>query len=495
MPVETKWTNASSGRDLVYFCCMSVKQRTLAQAIELQGVGLHTGAKVNLKLCPAPENHGYQFQRVDMEGQPIIPADCDLVTTTQRGTTLEFNGAKVHTTEHVLAAIYGCEVDNVLIQVDGPEMPIMDGSAKPFVEAIEAVGFVEQNADRQYFELKDNLTYEDVEKGIEMLAVPTKGGEFRVTVMVDYNSPILGTQHAHMYKLEDFKNEISKCRTFVFLRELEILAEHGLIKGGSLDNAIVMVDKPYADEDIKAILKKLGREDLDVKVEGIGVLNTIKLQYENEPARHKLLDIVGDLALTGKFIRGHVLAARPGHYGNVEFAKLIKQLIKKEKSEGPHFDLSKPALYDINDISKMLPHRYPFLLVDKILEMDNDSIVGVKNVTMNEHFFQGHFPNNPVMPGVLQIEAMAQVGGIFALSQVEDPENYSTYFMKIDEVKFKQKVIPGDTVVFKLVLKSPIRRGLVNMAGTAYVNGKVVSEESMLAKVVKDKVVQEIKAV
>jgi len=295
--------------------------------------------------------------------------------------------------------------------------------------------------------------------------------------------------------LEDFKNEISKCRTFVFLRELEILAEHGLIKGGSLDNAIVMVDKPYSDDDIKSIFKKLGREQQDIKVEGIGVLNTIKLQYENEPARHKLLDIVGDLALTGRFIRGHILAARPGHYGNVEFAKLIKQLIKKEKSEGPQFDLSKPALYDINDITKMLPHRYPFLLVDKILEMDNESIVGVKNVTMNEQFFQGHFPNNPVMPGVLQIEAMAQVGGIFALSQVEDPENYSTYFMKIDEVKFKQKVIPGDTVVFKLVLKSPIRRGLVNMAGTAFVNGKVVSEATMLAQVVKDKVAQEIKAV
>jgi UDP-3-O-[3-hydroxymyristoyl] N-acetylglucosamine deacetylase/3-hydroxyacyl-[acyl-carrier-protein] dehydratase len=445
---------------------------------------------VNLHLCPAPENHGYKFQRIDLEGQPIIPADCNLVTSTQRGTTLELNGAKVHTTEHVLAALYGSEVDNVLIQIDGPEMPIMDGSAHPFLEAIEAVGFQEQDAERVYYELKKNLTYEDQERGIEMLAVPTKGGEFRVTVMVDYNSPILGTQHAHMYQLQDFKKEISRCRTFVFMRELEKLAEHGLIKGGSLDNAIVMVDKECTTEDIASLLKKIGREPMDIKVEGIGVLNTVKLQYENEPARHKLLDIVGDLALTGCFIKGHILAARPGHYGNVEFAKKIKSLMKAEKHEPVHFDLSQTPVYDINQISAMLPHRYPFLLVDKIISMDQETIVGVKNVTMNEPFFQGHFPNNPVMPGVLQIEAMAQVGGIFALSQVEDPECYSTYFMKIDTVKFKQKVIPGDTVVFKLKLVSPIRRGLVHMSGTAYVNGKEVSEATMLAQVVRDKVPQ-----
>jgi UDP-3-O-[3-hydroxymyristoyl] N-acetylglucosamine deacetylase / 3-hydroxyacyl-[acyl-carrier-protein] dehydratase len=469
---------------------MSVKQRTLKSAVHLTGVGLHTGAQVNLHLCPAPENHGYKFQRIDLEDQPIIPADCNLVTSTQRGTTLELNGAKVHTTEHVLAALYGSEVDNVLIQIDGPEMPIMDGSAHPFLEAIEAVGFQDQDADRVYYELKKNLTYEDAERGIEMLAVPTKGGEFRVTVMVDYNSPILGTQHAHMYQLQDFKKEISRCRTFVFMRELEKLAEHGLIKGGSLDNAIVMVDKECTTEDIAALLKKIGREPMDIKVEGIGVLNTVKLQYENEPARHKLLDIVGDLALTGCFIKGHILAARPGHFGNVEFAKKIKALMKAEKNEPVHFDLSQPPVYDINQISAMLPHRYPFLLVDKVISMDQETIVGVKNVTMNEPFFQGHFPNNPVMPGVLQIEAMAQVGGIFALSQVDDPECYSTYFMKIDSVKFKQKVIPGDTVVFKLKLVSPIRRGLVHMSGTAYVNGREVSEATMLAQVVRDKVPQ-----
>jgi UDP-3-O-[3-hydroxymyristoyl] N-acetylglucosamine deacetylase/3-hydroxyacyl-[acyl-carrier-protein] dehydratase len=466
---------------------MSVKQRTLKGVIQLTGVGLHTGATVNLKLCPASENHGYKFQRTDVEGEPIIPADCDLVTTTQRGTTLELGGVKVHTTEHVLAALYGCELDNVLIQLDGPEMPIMDGSSAAFVAAIEEVGCIEQNEERKYFVLGDNITYEDKDKGIEMLAVPTKGGEFRITVMVDYNSPVLGTQHAHMYDLKDFKGEISPCRTFVFLRELELLAANGLIKGGSLDNAIVMVDRACTEQEIQDLLVKLGREPMPVKIEGIGVLNTIKLKFENEPARHKLLDIVGDLALTGRFIKGHILAARPGHFGNVEFAKIIKKLIREEKNQPVQFDLSKPPLYDINAISKMLPHRYPFLLVDKVMEITETSIIGVKNVTLNEPFFTGHFPDNPVMPGVLQIEAMAQVGGIFALSQVEDPELYSTYFMKIDSVKFKQKVIPGDTVVFKLELISPIRRGLVNMRGSAYVNGKEVSEATMLAQIVKDK--------
>lgn len=468
------------------FVRMSSKQRTLRGPVAVQGVGLHTGAAVEMTILPAPENHGYKFQRVDLDGQPLIPADCDLVTTTQRGTTIEANGARVHTTEHVLAAIYGSMIDNALIQLNGPEVPIMDGSSRIFVDAIQAVGIVEQAAEREYLVLTENLTYEDAQRGIEMLAVPTNGGEFRLTVMVDYNSPVLGTQHAHMYQLDHFVNEISKCRTFVFLRELEVLARNGLIKGGSLDNAIVMVDRPYTDGEIKEILRLLGKEDMDVKVEGIGVLNTVKLQFENEPARHKLLDIVGDLALVGKFIRGHILAARPGHYGNVEFAKMLKKLSKK-KDTAPKYDLAKTPVYNINDISRMLPHRYPFLLVDKIIDMDNEGITGVKNVTMNEPFFQGHFPGNPVMPGVLQIEAMAQVGGIFALSQVPDPELYSTYFMKIDGVRFKQKVMPGDTLVFQLKLESPIRRGLVNMRGTAYVNGKEVCEATMLAQVVKDK--------
>ncbi len=476
------------------FAGMSVKQRTLKSSISLSGVGLHTGASVSITIFPAPENHGYKFQRIDVEGEPVIPADCDLVSTTQRGTTLELNGVKVHTTEHVLSALYGSMIDNALIQLDGPEVPILDGSAKEFVDAIASAGIVEQNAERQYLTLTENLTYEDAEKGIEMLAVPTAGGEFRLTVMVDYNSPVLGTQHAHMYKLDHFVEEISRCRTFVFLRELEFLARNGLIKGGSLENAIVMVDRPYSEAEIKDILRLLGKEDMEVKVEGIGVLNTVKLQFENEPARHKLLDIVGDLALVGRFIRGHILAARPGHYGNVEFARILKRMIRRNQPSVPKFDLTRVPRFNIQDIVRMLPHRYPFLLIDKILEMDDSGIVGVKNVTMNEPFFQGHFPGNPVMPGVLQIEAMAQVGGIFALSQVPDPENYSTYFMKIDGVRFKQKVVPGDTLVFHLKLESPIRRGLVNMRGVAYVNDKEVCEASMLAQVVRDKVPAESNA-
>lgn len=462
-------------------------QRTLKAPVQLSGIGLHTGASVTVTIHPAEANTGYIFCRTDLEGAPTIKADPDNVVTTNRGTTLAQNGAEVNTTEHLLAAIYGSLIDNARIDIDGPEVPILDGSSLPFVEAINQAGIEEQDAERDFLWLKENLTYEDEERGIEMLAVPTNGGEFRLTVMVDYNSPVLGTQHASMYMLDHFIDEIAPCRTFVFLRELEQLARAGLIKGGSLDNAVVLAEREYTDQEIKDILKLLGKEDLEVKVEGQGVLNTTKLKFENEPARHKLLDIVGDLALVGKFIRGHILAARPGHFGNTEFAKMLKNYHRDQKKAAKQWDLTQTPLYDINDIERMLPHRYPFLLVDKIMEIGDDDIVGVKNVTMNEPFFQGHFPGNPVMPGVLQIEAMAQCGGIFALSKVEEPEYYSTYFMKIDNVRFKQKVIPGDTVVFHLTLESPMRRGLVHMSGKAYVNGKVVSEAEMLAQVVKDK--------
>ena len=465
---------------------MAEKQRTLKSAVKLIGVGLHTGEKVTLEICPAPDNHGYKFQRTDLEGEPIIKADVDLVVATDRGTTLEYKGARVYTTEHVLAALVGCQVDNALIRLDGPEVPIMDGSALPFVHAFEATGYEEQEAERIYFELTENVPWEDIDKGIEFLAVPDIN--YRLTVMVDYKSPVLGTQHASMYHLAEFKTEIAKCRTFVFLRELEFLASNNLIKGGDLDNAIVLVDRMDVSQDeMNRLAKLLGKEELKVSIEGIGVLNSTKLQYENEPARHKLLDIVGDLALVGRPIKAHILAARPGHSGNVRFAKVLKDQIKKQEQAGKYFDLTKAPLYNINDIERMLPHRFPFLMVDKIMEIHEESIVGVKNVTMNEPIFTGHFPGNPVFPGVLQIEAMAQVGGIFALSKVDEPHLYSTYFMKIDKVKFKQKVLPGDTLVFELNLLSPIRRGLVEMGGKAYVNGKMVMEAEMLAQVVKDK--------
>lgn len=464
---------------------MHTKQHTINDTITLSGVGLHTGKKVTVTVEPAPDNHGYKFQRTDVEGEPIIPADADLVVSTDRGTTLEKNGVQVNTTEHLLAALYGMQVDNALIKLEGPEIPIMDGSALPFVQAIEKVGLKEQNADRDFFEFQSNQPYEHLDKGIEMLGIPYE--DFRLTVMVDYNSPVLGTQHASMYEISEFKQNIAPCRTFVFLRELEQLAKAGLIKGGDIDNAIVMVERENVpQEELDELAKLLGKEHLDIKIKG-NTLNNISLKFINEPARHKLLDVIGDLALVGKPIKGHILAARPGHFGNTSYAKIIKQIMKDQEKRGKHFDLDKEPLYNINDIERMLPHRYPFLLVDKIMEITEEGIIGVKNITMNEPQFTGHFPGNPVMPGVLQIEAMAQVGGIFALSKVEDPHLYSTYFMKIDDVKFKQKVIPGDTIVFELKLLSPIRRGLVNMGGVAYVNGKAVMQAEMLAQVIKDK--------
>ncbi len=462
---------------------MSDKQKTINNEVSLSGIGLHTGEKVTLTFKPAPENHGYKFKRIDLEGQPTIDANVDLVVDTSRGTTLEQNGARVYTTEHALAAVYGLGIDNIIIEIDGKEIPIMDGSARYFVEALLKAEIVEQDAEKDYYVVTENLAFEDQEKGTEMLMVPQD--EFRLTVMVDYNSKILGTQHAHMYHLGEFLPEISNCRTFVFLRELEVLAKHGLIKGGDLDNAIVLVDQVLPQEKIDEIADLLGKPKMEIKE--AGVLNNLELHFQNEPARHKLLDIVGDLALVGRPIKGHILAARPGHKGNTDFAKLIKKRIKDDTKKPPAYDVNKEPIFNIEQIQGMLPHRYPFLLIDKIIELSDSHVVGVKNVTMNEDYFQGHFPGSPVMPGVLQIEAMAQTGGILVLNSVPDPENYLTYFMKIDNVKFKSKVVPGDTLVFKLELLSPIRRGICHMKGTAYVGDKIATEGELMAQIVKVK--------
>ncbi|MBK7389426.1 MAG: bifunctional UDP-3-O-[3-hydroxymyristoyl] N-acetylglucosamine deacetylase/3-hydroxyacyl-ACP dehydratase [Bacteroidia bacterium] len=460
-----------------------IKQTTIKNPVTVSGVGLHTGALVNLTFKPAPANHGFKFKRIDLDGQPVIDADVDNVVDTSRGTTLSQNGAKISTTEHALAALVGTEIDNIMIEVDGPEVPIMDGSSRPYIDAILKAGIEEQNAERIYFELKDNLTFEEPSRKVEMLAVPS--ADYRITVMVDYNSPVLGTQHAQMHLISEFQDEIAPCRTFCFLHELEMLVKHNLIKGGDLDNAIVVVDRPVSQQKLDELATLFNKPQVEIKEKGI--LNNVQLHFQNEPARHKLLDIVGDLALIGMPIKAHILAARPGHAANVEFAKKIKQLIKNEKSKTtvPVFDLYGTPVCDINKIAKNLPHRYPFLLIDKIIELTDNRVVGVKNVTMNEWFFQGHFPDNPVMPGVLMIEAMAQTGGILVLHSVPDPENYWTYFLRIDQARFKQKVGPGDTLVFDLELISPIRRGICHMAGKAYVGDKIVMEAEMMAQIVK----------
>ena len=461
---------------------MNNKQHTLKKSVEVTGIGLHTGVQATMTFLPAKPGHGIKFQRTDLEGQPIVDADVDNVVDVSRGTTLEQNGGRVHTVEHTLAALTGLQIDNVLIQLDGPEPPIMDGSAIEFIKALKEAGSEEQNALRTFFEIDESITYRDKSKDIEITGLPLN--DYRLAVMVDYNSPVLGSQYATLTDITQFESEIGPCRTFVFLHELEMLYKQDLIKGGDLDNAIVIVDRVLNDNELDDLAKLLNKPRVEVKKEGI--LNNVELHFKNEMARHKLLDLVGDLALAGHPIKGQILAARPGHAANVAFAKkLKKQMQTSLSSKVPHYDPKLPPLMDVKHIANILPHRYPFALLDKIFHLDEKIVAGVKNVTINEPCFTGHFPGNPVWPGVLTIEAMAQTGGILVLSTVPDPENYWAYLLSIDKCRFRKMVVPGDSIVFKCELLYPIRRGIARMKGEAFVGENLVCEAELSASIVR----------
>lgn len=460
-----------------------MKQKTIEKSTSLSGIGLHTGIEAEITLNPAPENHGIKFKRIDLVDEPIVEADVNYVISTNRSTTLRKRDAQVSTVEHLLSACVGMGVDNLMIDISGPEVPILDGSGRYFVKAIEEAGIVEQDADKLVFEVEETISFKDPDTGSEMVALAADS--YQITSMIDFDSPILNKQYAKLHDLSQYKSEIAPARTFVFVRELEKLIDQNLIKGGDLENAVVIADEPMEVEDLARLAKKLNKPTMEIESEGY--LNTTKLHFSNEPARHKLLDVIGDLALIGCSIKGKILATKPGHHTNVEFAKLLKRQYREQKKlrGKPKYDPTKEPIMDSVEIQKLLPHRYPFLMVDKIIEIGEKHVVGVKNITMNEQMFQGHFPGNPVFPGVLQMEALAQTGGILALTKQEDPHGWDTYFVKMDQVKFKNKVVPGDTLILKMELMSPIRRGLVQMQGTAYVGNKIVSEGELIAQIVK----------
>ncbi len=460
-----------------------MKQLTLNGEFSVKGKGLHTGLEIEATFLPAPENHGYKIQRVDLEGEPIIDALAENVTDTDRGTVLARGDVRVSTVEHALAALYAAGVDNCLIKVTGPEIPILDGSARQFSEAIERVGVVEQSADKNFYVVKRKIEVRDPQTGAHLTVLPDS--DFSVDVMISYDSPVLANQFARLENMSEFRQEISGSRTFVFVREIEPLLNANLIKGGDLDNAIVIYDKEMAQEKLDHISDLMGVEHK--QVDELGFINNRPLEFENEPARHKLLDVLGDTALIGRPLKGRIIACRPGHKINTTFAKQIRKEIQRQELQAPSYNPSQAPLMDINDIREHLPHRYPMLLVDKIIDRGETFIVGVKNVTVNEPFFQGHFPQEPVMPGVLLIEAMAQTGGLLVLATVEEPETYSTYFMKIDNVKFRQKVVPGDTLLFHVSFMTPLRRGCALMKGVAFVGDKVVCECEFMAQIVKNK--------